>query len=277
MPVNDFPAGLVEEHLGLGHWSILTAYRGSIAHGMYVPSTDPLSIDDVDIMGICVPPRDYYLGLREFGSRGTQEIKRDQFDIVVYELRKLMRMLRQGNPNVLALLWLDEDCIIRDSEAWRVIRNGRDAFVGKHVYNSFVGYAHGQLKRITHYKCEGYMGEKRKRLVDQFGYDCKNAAHLIRLLRMGIEFLGDGVLRVKREDAEELLRIKRGEWTLAQVKAESDRLFDQVKDAVGSSPLPDKPNDARINYLCATAVERAWAVRGETWDPIPKGDSSCVD
>lgn len=33
------------------------------------------------------------------------------------------------------------------------------------------------------------MGEKRKQLVAKHGYDTKNASHLIRLLRMGMEFL----------------------------------------------------------------------------------------
>jgi len=63
------------------------------------------------------------------------------------------------------------------------------------------------------------MGTKRKMLVEKYGYDCKNAAHLIRLLRMGVEFLKDGRLYVMREDAKQLIEIKRGEWTLEQVKA----------------------------------------------------------
>ena len=49
------------------------------------------------------------------------------------------------------------------------------------------------------------MGEKRKAIVRKYQYDVKNAAHLIRLLRMGIEFLETGELRVFRAmDAEEL-------------------------------------------------------------------------
>jgi len=32
------------------------------------------------------------------------------------------------------------------------------------------------------------------------GYDSKNAAHLIRLLRMGIEFLTEGKMYVERAD-----------------------------------------------------------------------------
>jgi len=58
----------------------------------------------------------------------------------------------------------------------------------------------------------GYMGKKRRELVRRVGYDAKNAAHLIRLLRMGIEFLTEGTLYVERPDAAELLDIKRGVW-----------------------------------------------------------------
>ena len=35
---------------------ILLGYRGSIAHGMYVPQEDPDSIDDKDVMGVFVAP-----------------------------------------------------------------------------------------------------------------------------------------------------------------------------------------------------------------------------
>ena len=45
---------------------IFLGYRGSIAHGMYVPNTDPNSIDDKDIIGIFIAPKDYYIGLRKF-------------------------------------------------------------------------------------------------------------------------------------------------------------------------------------------------------------------
>ena len=108
------PRDLIREYKALSDWCILSMYRGSIAHGMYVPNSDPNSIDDKDAMVICVPPIEYYYGLRQFGSRGTQEIKRNEWDIVVYEARKFLSLLAQGNPNVLMVLWLDEK-IIKDA------------------------------------------------------------------------------------------------------------------------------------------------------------------
>lgn len=252
------PKDIVRDEKGLTDWCILSCYRGSIAHGMYVPNTDPNSIDDKDAMAICVPPEDFYIGLYQYGSRGTKEIKRDEFDIVIYEVKKFISLLEKGNPNVLCALWLDPTHYIGMTDAGRLLIENRNLFVGKHVFHSFSGYAHGQLHRITHFKFEGYMGEKRKRLVDKYGFDTKNAAHLIRLLRMGIEFLNDGVLYVKRHDAQQLLEIKRGEWPLHKIREEADRLFRLCEEAYLKSSLPVSPNGNLINELAKAVIKSAW-------------------
>jgi predicted nucleotidyltransferase len=240
---------------GAHEWSILMVYRGSISHGMYVPNTDPNSIDDKDLMGVCVPPEQYYLGLKEYGSRGTKEIKEDEWDVVIYEARKFIHLLQMGNPNVLSILWLDKSMFLKITYAGRLLLDARSIFVGKHVFKSFAGYANGQLHRMEHGACMGYMGEKRKKLIGKFGYDTKNGAHLIRLLRMCVEFLNTGEMTVVRPDAKELLEIKRGEWTLAEVKQESDRLFVAAKEAQDKSTLPEFPDTDRIAELAVTVVK----------------------
>src|SRR5574341_874208 len=94
------------------------------------------------------------------------------------------------------------------------------------------------------------MGEKRKAMVRKYQYDVKNAAHLIRLLRMGIEFLETGQLQVFRtSDAEELRRIKQGGWTLDQVKEQAEQLFGRIEDARARSPLPAHPDEPAANRL----------------------------
>ena len=250
------PKNIIESEPGLSNWCIMQCYRGSIAHGMYIPNTDPNSIDDKDAMAICVPPLDYYYGLKRFGNRGkgTKEIKQGEWDIVIYEAQKMIRLLAKGNPNVLMALWLEDKHYIKRTIAWDFVLDHRDIFSGKHVYRSFTGYAYGQLHKMTHHAKEGYMGEKRKRLVETFGYDTKNAAHLIRLLRMGIEFLTDGVLYVERHDAQQLLEIKRGEWTLEQVQAEAKHLFASAEQAYIASTLPTGPDMGAINRLCIAVV-----------------------
>lgn len=244
--------------------AIIVCYRGSIAHGMYVPKSDPSCIDDKDVLICSVPDIDYYFGLRQFGSRGTKERKLNEWDVVTYELRKFVSMLSQGNPNVLSVLWLDENYFVKVTRAGKLLLDNRNLFVGRNSYKSFVGYARGQMHRMTHGACEGYMGIKRKQLVDKFGFDCKNAAHLIRLLRMGVEFLNEGRLYVTRFDAPELLEIKRGEWSLARVEEEAKRLFTLAEEAYTRSTLPVAPDYDAINLLCVQIARMTFDSRNES-------------
>ena len=286
---------------------ISLCWRGSVAHGMYVPKTDPDSIDDKDVMGIYVGPLEHYLG---FGRKDVYEQWEGEWDCVFYELRKFIGLLLNCNPNVLSLLWLKPTGIIYENEVGARLRAGRDLFVTKKAYHSFSGYAHAQFKKMISFNQEaqalmqhleyqltacdvdpdscdaghslrrlngqpfvgatselmeivkryrgerrryysgGYMGQKRRELVRRVGYDAKNAAHLIRLLRMGIEFLTEGTLHVERADAPELLDIKRGAWTLDRVKAEAERLFVLSQEAYVRSSLPAEPQKAEAERLC---------------------------
>lgn len=219
--------------------TILLGYMGSISHGTQIPSTNPDCIDDVDMMGVSIAPESVYMGLGKFEQK---EAKYKEFDSVVYEIKKFFSLLLKQNPNVLGLLWLQHQNYIYKSPVGQSIIDNRHLFISKEAYHSFSGYAHGQLHRMEHLACKGYMGQKRKQLVEKFGYDCKNAAHLIRLLRMGIEFLTDGQLRVFREDAVELKEIKSGQWSLEKVKREADALFILAREAYVRSPLPPQPN-----------------------------------
>lgn len=95
-----------------------------------------------------------------------------------------------------------------------------------------------------------YMGEKRRGLVVKHGYDTKNAAHLVRLLRMCAEFLQTGTMNVYRtHDADELKAIKRGEWTLDDVKALAEDLFERARLARDDSTLPYEPDTQIISNL----------------------------
>jgi len=226
---------------------ILLGYRGSVAHNMYMPNTDPNSVDDIDLMGVFMAPVDHYIGIKK--SKETVEKFIDQWDVVNYEFKKFVLLLLKSNPNVLSLLWIKGDHYIYSNDYGKMLVENRDLFVSKKVYQSFTGYAYGQLKKMTRASTKGYMGTKRKQLVEKYGYDCKNAAHCIRLLRMGIEFLIEGKLNVFREDAPLLLEIKRGKWKLDDVKAEAERLFVLADEVYLKSTLPAEPDYDQVNEM----------------------------
>lgn len=226
--------------------TILLGYAGSISHGCQIPKTDPNCIDDKDILGVAVGDINVYFGLDRFEQK---EVKKDEWDSVVYEIKKFFRLLLNCNPNVLGLLWLQEKDYIYISDSGKMILENRDLFTSKQAYHSFSGYAHSQLYKMEHNACQGYMGKKRKELVNKFTFDTKNAAHLIRLLRMGIEYLTDGQLQVFRKDNDELKAIKRGEWSLERIKIEAERLFKLAEEAYVRSSLPSLPDKTKVEEL----------------------------
>lgn len=239
------------EHSDTFHWEILTAYRGSHSHGTFVPSTDENSIDDIDLMSIVIPPKTYYFGLDTFGSRDTKEIKDGPWDIVAYEIRKFVRLLMKGNPNVISILWLRDEDYLTLTPQGKLLVDNRRLFNSQAAYHSFLGYAHAQLYKMTHLAFKGYMGDKRKRLVEKFGYDCKNAAHLIRLMRMCNEFLINHEFQVYRHDAKELIDIKTGKWSLHQVQKEADHLFKFGEELFKKHGhhLPEEVDKQKVNDL----------------------------
>jgi predicted nucleotidyltransferase len=301
---------------------ILMTLRGSLASGTYIPSNDPNSVDDVDMMGVYVESPDFYMGLdhKTFGFGGkksdTQEYWVDNYDIVNYEFRKLFGLLLKSNPNVLMLLFLNNEHVLYKDKIWDDVLENKDIFVSSKAFHSFGGYASEQLRKMTSFKnCldadenlaqkikdinlelgwrrsrargeiqtatspsaeyrhldsqkleeiknkltgqQVYMGEKRRGLVEEFGYDVKNAAHMIRLLRMGVEFLKRGTLTVDRTgiDADEIKEIKTGKWSLEDVINEGKRWEYELQRAFAETDLPRKPDFDAANQLCTKLIRK---------------------
>lgn len=231
--------------------SIGLCYRGSIAHGTFIPNSNPNSIDDKDVLGVFIPPKEIFFGLKTYDQFEKFE---GVWDVLIYDFRKLVRLLIKSNPNVVQMLWTPEHhFLIRKPEFIR-LQEQRHLFASKNLYAAFCGYSYGQLKKMENMAYNGYMGEKRKGLVDKFGYDAKNAQHLIRLLRQGIEFLKTGELIVERPDKADLIAIKTGQWSIEKVKREADRLFKEMEQAFADSTLPEQPDREAIDKLCQSIL-----------------------
>jgi predicted nucleotidyltransferase len=79
------------------------------------------------------------------------------------------------------------------------------------------------------------------------GYDSKNLMHTIRLLEMAHEIASEGVLRVRRPNREELLRIRAGEFSYEELLAKAEDLYAGLAPAFARAALPDEPARARVN------------------------------
>lgn len=102
--------------------------------------------------------------------------------------------------------------------------------------------------------------ETRSELEEQFGYDTKHAMHLVRLLRMGVEALTEGVIKVRRPDAAELLEIRAGAWNYEDLVAYAEMMDQKViKELYPKTHLPKKPD---LHF----AAELLMAVQDLTWN-----------
>lgn len=229
---------------------VVLAEAGSNAHGTVLGSDDKNHVDDVDYLGAYWPPASHIVGLDRRESWVEQF---DELDITTYSFEKLIRLLAKANPNVMGLLWMPDNKIVHRSDDFDMLVKNRDLFVAKRpVYGAFVGYARDQMKKMTSgQKYEGYMGEKRRKMVDTFGYDTKNAAHLIRLLTMAIEFLQEGAFIIDRTgiDADKIKCIKRGQFPLRVIERWASELFAEAEAAYRVSSLPEDMDREVVNRL----------------------------
>lgn len=89
----------------------------------------------------------------------------------------------------------------------------------------------------------------------QFGFDLKHGAHLVRLAKMCRELLTEGVVRVRRPDAEELLAIRHGAWTFEQLEAYAQQQDEELRELAKTSPLPKQPDRKRLSALCVELIQ----------------------
>ena len=242
----------------------MLAWRGSVAHGCYESkSRNDDSVCDLDLMAIVVPPIDMYLGFDHWGSSGTKEVKVGPWDVVTYTLEKAMSMLAGGNPNILPLLYLEPEMYVHLHPLGQRLIECRGMFAGRHVRNSFTGFAISQMRNMAKVSFDGYEGQKRRELVERFGYDTKSAQHTIRLLRMALEYLQNGgTLNVMRQDAEELKAIKGGLWSRDRVETYAEKLLEDVDEAYYQSQLPNKPEKILINELLVNMLKHHFGIVG---------------
>lgn len=96
----------------------------------------------------------------------------------------------------------------------------------------------------------------RAELERQHGYDTKHAMHLIRLMRMGLEVLETGDLRVRRDDAEELSAIRDGAMSFDELLAAATGLQGSMEKAAAMTSLSaDVDRDGVDDLLLALLQE----------------------
>lgn len=228
---------------------------GSDAHGTKLPPIEG-GVDDSDFTVVFMPSVGNFLG---FNPTDHYTYKHDGLDIVMYSFPKIMKMLRNGNPNVLALLFYTrKEHVPVFGPAMSELERKRDVFLSKRLYDRFRGYAKSQISAMNKAEFKGYMGARRKAMVEQFGYDTKAATHASRVLSMGTELFRTEYMHVNRTgiDANLLMRMKQGRYPLDSMQEWIEAQQKELDFAFSKTFLPDQPDYEEIDKILISRMRR---------------------
>lgn len=242
---------------------ILRTVVGSGVHGIAIPGTD-----DHDEMGVYIEPPERVIGMHDpadhFVYRTQPEGARSghgDTDLVMYSLRKYLRLATKGNPTALLPLFSPAVSVITETPLGAELREMRGLFLSQHAVHRFRGYLESQRGRLLRLK-PGHL-PNRPELVERYGYDVKYASHALRLAYQGWEIAREGRLTLPMPDAERehVLRVKRGEVTERdEVVADIDRIAKEIDTLLteGRTSLPAHADTAAISVWSVDAHRRHW-------------------
>jgi hypothetical protein len=121
-------------------WETNLIYKivaGSQAYGLAREGSD------VDIRGVCIPPKPYLLGLGEF-----EQYESPTHDTVIFALKKFVRLALACNPNIIEILHVAPQHVRFINSLGEKLRTAREIFLSKHAAETFSRYAIAQLRRI---------------------------------------------------------------------------------------------------------------------------------
>jgi predicted nucleotidyltransferase len=243
---------------------ILRTVVGSGVHGIAIAGTD-----DHDEMGVFIEPAEHVLGLREpvdhYVYRTQPEGARSgpgDTDLVMYSLRKYLRLTTKGNPTALLPLHAPAEAILVLRPLGEQLRGLAPAMLSQRAVHRFLGYLNSQRNRLLGRGRRSNV-PNRPELVARYGYDVKYASHALRLAYQGLEIVRDGrlTLPMPERERERVLRVKRGEvGELADVLREITHVQTEVEELLATrrTPLPAEPDLKIISEWSTGAHRRYW-------------------
>ena len=242
---------------------ILRSVVGSGVHGIAIAGTD-----DHDEMGVYIEPPEYVLGIgrerEDFISRTQPEGVRSgpgDVDLVLYGLRKYLRLAMKGNPTALIPLYAPTSDLIVTSELGWELRDSRHWFLSQEAVERFLGYMHSQHERMLG-RGKRNRVPNRPELIEKYGWDVKYGSHALRLAHQGWEIASRGTLTLPLEPEvrERVLSVKRGEVPRDEVSAEISALEAMVRASLddGTAAVRAHPNRDAIQAWAVAAQRRHW-------------------
>jgi hypothetical protein len=238
---------------------------GSELHGAKVEGTD-----DHDIYGVYLETPPEALGIDAL-SRSHQHYvwstagddrknSADDVDITLYSLQKWAYLACKGNVTILHFLFAPYDDP-SGTKLWEQVRDQKNIFLAQSHIDSLLKFSDDQLARVAGRKGRGKKGQ-RPELEAVHGYDTKAAMHAIRILHEAEELLTCGTLTLPGKFQQELIRIREGKWSLAEVESHAAEMRQRCQDSLKTSELPSDIDREKVSKFIADLYLKHWQATG---------------
>lgn len=245
---------------------------GSMAYGVSSDSSD------MDIYGFAIPPKDdvfphlrgevpgfdecqpqfHQYQIHHIWDQSALAGKGREYDLTIYSITKYFRLLMENNPNIIDSLFVPRNCVLHATQIANMVRENRQLFLHKGCWAKFKGYAYSQIHKMENKEPIG----KRRETINQYGYDVKFAYHVVRLLYEVEQLLLEGDMDLLRYK-EQLKAIRRGDWSMADVKAFFNEKEKSLEKVYLQSSLPAEPDRDRIRQLLLQCLEHHYGSLSE--------------
>ena len=123
--------------LKLSNRILFECRAGSFAYGTNTEKSD------IDIKGIYLQSQEELISF----DTPTLQVSDEKNDIVYYSLRRYIELASAANPNILELLYMPEDCILKTSPIFEELKKHRDEFISHKCLETHQAYAMAQIKK----------------------------------------------------------------------------------------------------------------------------------
>lgn len=219
-----------------GYHLVYACVVGSHAYGTDTPDSD------IDVRGVVTRcPKDILIG------KDDESFQDHEHDVTIYTFDKFVRMLANGNPNIMDMMGVSPECILYQTDvSWKVYDNIH-LFMSQSIASAYRGFGRSSLNQVL--RLERYMDDNKK--------ICKAMMHHIRTLNAGAQMLLTGKPCACATDVE-TLRFLRDGGGLDKYGAMTDRfleLSECAEEALSAAllvtSLPERADTEGIENLLA--------------------------
>lgn len=198
-----------------------------------------------DAIGVAVPYKDWYTGLREFKNFKFEKTSID-------ELRRVIDFTRKANPKMIDMIFASDKHVLFSHPMANELKEKLITLIKpKEVYNKAINFAKGNLREMenwermkrewnvekeTNSKLSVYPPVPKKTdtenasYMTKFGYDTLKSVEIYHTLVMSIEFLENGTIEDSRKWEPELYSIKHRKYeTFEDFKGEIQILIEKLE------------------------------------------------